>query len=348
MKRTILVLAGLLVFIGCNKKKSEETISKEQTVQKLTFDQFEEAPVINDINKVAFLVYPKNSKIKLYVQPDEESSFLEENFDVQETLFGETEVSNFYKIIYQVNNNPQNSKFAYVLKSEVDKDNELLLSEKDDLAEIRYININGKTLDGIKSLNSFATIELIDKAVYNDIYKKHPQNLLSNNNKPEVVDNFYIFRLRNGELKKIPKKTEEEDGVYELQVLGFSKELDRQFFQVLENKTPTGITAISTINNELNEIYFSSFPSYLKSSNLIANINNDEVGSLLVIQKYNPQDYTFQELYAINFTNFKIANPRNLIWDNNSNLYAEVHHPNTKTSTKNYKKQYVKITLNNL
>src|SRR5690554_8114689 len=84
-----------------------------------------------------FIVFPKDSLLKLYTTPNEKAASIELQLTGNETLFGETEVSNFYKIIYQVEQNPQNSRYAYVLKSDVDRDNELLLTEKDSLNEIR-------------------------------------------------------------------------------------------------------------------------------------------------------------------------------------------------------------------
>ncbi len=344
MKKYILALSVAFFVIACNKKEEKQQV--QPTKQELSFGQFEEAPVVDDIGKVPFIVYPKVPALKLYLHPDEKAPFLERNIEKTETLFGESEVSNFYKIIYQVEGNPQNSKFAYVLKSDVDRDNELLLSEKDDLYSVRYLNVNGRTIDGIKSFKDYGNVSLTDKTTYNTVFKNNPQTFLSNGNKPETTESSYTFRLRDGSLKELPKTVTGEDN-YELQYLGFSKDLDRQFFDVLEHGIKTHITSFSTINSELDEISFNGFPAFFKSKNLIASIGNDEAGCLLAIQQYNPQNYSMKELYTVNFTGFEISDSKSLLWDQNGNLYLEIHHPNTNT-TRNYKKQYLSISFRDL
>lgn len=341
MKKYILALTVGLFITACNKKKEEQQLPMPK--QEFSLEQFEEAPVIDDIGKVPFIVYPKIPTLKLYLHPDEKAPFIEQTIEKTETLFGESEVSNFYKIIYQVDRNPQKSKFAYVLKSDVDRDNELLLSGKDDLYQIRYINVNGKTIDNAKSFEDYGTVSLIDKTTYNTVFKNNQYPLLSNGNKPETSDSSYTFRLRNGSLKELQKTIPGEEN-HELQYLGFSKDLDRQFFNIAEHGTPTHITSFSTINDELGEVSFNGFPALLKSKNLIATIGNDEAGSLLVIRQYNPQNYSFKELYAVNFTGFEISDSKTLLWDQSGNLYLEIHHPNTNTN-RNYKKQYLSISF---
>ena len=346
MKKCMLYIGLALSTIACNKKDNEKTEVIQQK-QELTYDVFETARVVNDVSQVPFIVYPKSDRIHLYSQPNEKTDFIDQPITKLETLFGESEVSNFYKIIYQVDQNLQNSKYAYVLKSDVDKDNELLLTVDDELDRLRYININGNTNDEIKSLNKIGSIELIDKSVYNTVFKKNQYPLLTNSNKPALENNLYSFRLRTGELKEIPNQSNEE-GFYELNYLGFSKDFDRHFFQATLDQAPLNINSFSTINKELPEVHFQGFPVYLKSKQLVASIANDEAGVLLTIDQYNPENYTFTEQYAINLVNFNVANSKSLIWDNEGSLYLEIHHPNTNTSTKNYKKQYVKIQLNNL
>lgn len=347
MKKTFICLSILISLTACNKKSKDTIeINQAETQQELTFDRFEAAPIIDDISKVPFIVYPKESPIKLHVQPDEKSVYIEQELDKTETLFGYTEVSNFYKIIYQVDQNPQNSKYAYVLRSDVDKDNELMLSAEDDLNELRYINVNGETADNIKSFKSFGSIALIDKVTYNQIYQKKHHFLLKNNNKPTLADNLFSFRLRDGSLKEIPKTTNEE-GIYELEYTGFSEDLDRHFFKTTLDKNVLYYETFSTISNEIEEVVFQNLPSYSKSNHLIAYLTNDEVGSLLVVKKYNPQDYSFKEIYATNFTRFKVTS-KDLVWENDHTLLAEIHHPNTKTTAKDYKKQYIRITFLNL
>lgn len=344
MKKYILALSTVFFIIACNKKEEQQQL--QQPKLELSFGQFEEAPVVVDAGKIPFIVYPKVPTLKLYLHPDEKSPFMEQTIEKTETLFGESEVSNFYKIIYQVDRNPQNSKFAYVLKSDVDRDNELLLSEKDDLYSVRYLNVNGKTIDNIKSFKDYGTVSLIDKTTYNAEFKNNQQTFLSNGNKPEISATSYTFRLRDGSLKELQKTVTGEEN-YELEYLGFSKDLDRQFFNILENGMKTRITSFSTINDELEEVSFNGFPAFLKSKNLIASIGNDEAGSLLVIQQYNPQNYSFKELYTVNFTGFEISDAKTLLWDQNGNLYLEIHHPNTNTA-RNYKKQYLSISFSDL
>src|SRR5690554_7188107 len=46
-----------------------------------------------------FIVFPKDSLLKLYTTPNEKAASIELQLTGNETLFGETEVSNFYKII---------------------------------------------------------------------------------------------------------------------------------------------------------------------------------------------------------------------------------------------------------
>ena len=349
MKKTLFLACGLLIAGACNKKnpdKEPQTVSEKQH---LTFDHFQTGRVVTDISQVPFIVYPKENRIKLYVRPDEKAQYLEQTIEKTETLFGETEVSNFYKIIYQVDQNPQNAKYAYVLKSDVDKDNELLLTEKDRLDEIRYAQINGNYDDVNKSFNTIGMIELIDKKEYNEVFQKYPQYLLTNNNKPQLTDDVYSFRLRDGNLKEFPKKETAEDGITTWEYAGFSKDLDRQFFRAYQSESPSYYQAFSTINNEIEEEYFSSLPTFYKPNHLLAWIQDDETGCVLVIKKYNPQNYGFTELLVINFTNFKgSSSKQNLIWQNANTLLAEIHHPNTRTTSNNYTKQYVKITLNNI
>lgn len=347
MKKYAFCIGIMLMITACNNKQTENKTEIIQTKQQLTYDLFETARIVNNINQVPFIVYPKAETINLYQQPTENGGFIKQSITKLETLFGESEVSNFYKVIYQVDKNPQNSKYAYVLKSDVDKDNELLLTDADELDLLRYININGSSNNEIKSINKIGSINLIDKSVYNIVFKNNQYSLLSNSNKPELHNNLYSFRLRSGELQEIPNQSNEE-GFYELNYLGYSKDFDRQFFQATLDKAPLTINSYSTINKELPEIFFQAFPVYLKSKQLVASIANDEAGVLLVIQQYNPEDYTFTEQYALNLVNFNVSNSKSLIWDKDANLYLEVHHPNTNTSTNNYKKQYVKISLNNL
>jgi len=345
MKKYILSLSVILLITACNKKAEQHTHT-QVTKHQLSLDEFEEAPIVDDIGKVPFIVYPKTPILKLYLHPDEKASFVEQPIAKTETLFGESEVSNFYKIIYQIDGNPQKSKFVYILKSDVDRDNELLLSETDDLYPMRYISIKGKTLDNVKSFREFGTVKLVDKTTYNSVFKDNQYPFLSNGNKPQANEESYTFRLRNGDLRDLKKNVTGEDN-YELLYMGFSKDLDRQFFDVLENGIRRHITSFSTINAELEEISFNGFPAFFKNKNLIATIGNDETGSLLVIQQYNPQNYSFTELYAINFTGFKISDSKSLIWDQNGNLYLEIHHPNTNTA-RTYKKQYLTISFRDL
>ena len=348
MKKTFICLSVLFLLTACNKKSTDKTEIKETEIhQEVTFDRFEEAPVINDISRVPFIVYPKDSKIKLYVQPNEKADFIEQELTKTETLFGDTEVSNFYKIIYQVDQNPQNSKYAYVLRSDVDKDNELLLSENDHLNKVRYININGRVLNNVKSFDGYGSVSLIDKLEYNKVFQKNSHILLKTNNKPVLQNDIFSFRLRDGSLKEIPRVTNEE-GLYELEYVGFSEELDRHFFKTTLDKAFIYYESFSTINNEIEEVIFQDLPTYSKNTHLVAYFANDEVGSLLVVKKYNPQDYSFKEIYAINFTNFKVSSSKNLVWENEKTLVAEIHHPNTKTTSKDYKKQYIRIKFLNL
>ncbi|MBA5792811.1 hypothetical protein H1R17_02075 [Flavobacterium sp. xlx-214] len=347
MKKVFLLCIAAQIVISCNKKSDDkQTTPTQQTHQKITFDHFEEAPVINDITKVPFIVFAKEKSIKLYTQPDEKAVFIEQPLINTETLYGDTEVSNFYKIIYQVDQNPSKAKFAYVLKSDVNKDNELVLTEKDALDQVRYTEVNKVYNDKDKSFNSLGTVALIDKKVYNEAFAKNPQYILTSNNKPQSTESSFSFRLRDGQLKEFSKTTDE--GLTTLEYVGFSRDLDLQFFRESENGFPGNYIGKSTINNEMDDVYFSGIPTYFKSTNNVAFISNDEVGCLLVIKKYNSEDYSFKDLYVVNFTNFKVTNTKNLIWLNNNTLLAEIHHPNTRTTSKTYLKQYVKITLNNL
>lgn len=349
MKKTLFLACGLLIAGACNKKnpdKEPQTVSEKQH---LTFDHFQSARVVTDISQVPFVVYPKETSIKLYVRPDEKAQYIEQSIEKTETLFGETEVSNFYKIIYQVDQNPQQSKYAYVLRSDVNKDNELLLTNEDHLDEIRYAQINGKDVDTNKSFNAIGTVELIDKIAFNEVFQKYPQYLLTNNNKPQIADNVYSFRLRDGNLKELPKKETTKSGVTTWEYAGFSRDLDRQFFKAYQSESPSYYQAFSTINNEIEEEYFSSLPTFYKPKHLLAWIQDDETGCLLVVKKYNPQTYGFIELIVVNFTNFKASSSKqNLIWQDENTLLIEIHHPNTRTTSNNYTKQYVKITLKNI
>lgn len=342
MKKYVLALSFAICITSCTKKQDQQQSQK----QELVLEQFEDAPVVDDISKVPFIVYPKTPTLRLYLHPDEKAGFIEQSIGKTETLFGEAEVSNFYKIIYQVNRNPQNSKFVYILKSDVDRDNELLLSETDDLYSIRYINVGGKTMDNVKSFKEFGTVHLVDKTTYNTVFKNNQHPFLSSGNRPQVSDSSYAFRLRDGSLKELQKNVAGEED-YELRYMGFSKDLDRQFFEVFENGIKTRITSFSTINEELGEVSFHGFPAFFKNRNLVATIGNDEAGSLLTVQRYDPQNYSFTELYTVNFTGFEISDSKNLIWDENGNLYLEIHHPNTNTA-RNYKKQYLFISFKEL
>lgn len=288
MKKTFICLSILMFLTACNKKPTDKTEINQSTMQQeITFDRFETAPVIHDVSKIPFIVYPKESHIKLYVQPDEKAIYIDQELTKMETLFGDTEVSNFYKIIYQVDQNPQNSKYAYVLRSDVDKDNELLLSAEDDLNELRYLNVHGKTADNVKSFINFGSVSLIDKVTYNQIYQQKHQFLLKNNNKPTLNNNLFSFRLRDGSLREVPKETNEVK-LYELEYVGFSEDLDRHFFKTSLDKNVLYYETFSTISNGIDEVVFQNLPTYSKTNHLLAYFTNDEVGSLLVIKKYNP------------------------------------------------------------
>lgn len=346
MKKTLILLSSILILAACNKKSNNPgEKSMVESESKITFERFQNARVVYEISDVPFIVFPKDSLLKLYTTPNEKAASIELQLTGNETLFGETEVSNFYKIIYQVEQNPQNSRYAYVLKSDVDRDNELLLTEKDSLNEIRFARIKG-VYNESKTFDVIGSIELIDKSSYNQTFKNHPQYLLVSNNRPASDENTFSIRLRNGSLKKVSKAT--EDGKTTIEYTGYSRDLDRHFFRESHLETPRHYRAVSTINETIEDKLFADVPVYFKTNHLLASLTDNETGSLLIIEKYNPQNYSFTELLAVNFPNFKVSTSKNLIWEDHQTLLAEIHHPNTRTTSKDYKKQYVRMRISNL
>ncbi|HLW61850.1 MAG TPA: hypothetical protein VKY33_00485 [Flavobacterium sp.] len=346
MKKTLILLSGIFILVACNKKNEqhqEEVILK--TKKKIDFERFETARVVNKTTDVPFVVYAKDSLLNLYTRPNENAVFIQQTLTEKDTLYGETEVSNFYKIIYQVEQNPENSRYAYVLKSDVNKDNELLLTEKDSLNEIKSAKINGIYSEST-TFDAIGNVELINKSAYNEAFKNHPQYLLVSNNRPVSDENFFSIKLRNGSLKKVSKKSKNEE--ITLEYAGYSRDLDRHFFREFYLGTPRQYKAVSTINENIEDKYFADVPVYYKTNHLLASLSNNDTGTLLVIEKYNPQDYSFKELLAVNFTNFKVSTSKNLIWENSQTLLAEIHHPNTRTTSKNYKKQYIRIHISGI
>lgn len=346
MKKTIILLSSIFILTGCNKKSNDSEESQTIITQnEITFERFETARVVNEITDVPFIVFPKDSLLKLYTRPNEKAAFIELPFTKNKTLHGETEVSNFYKIIYQVEQNPENSRYAYVLKSDVERDNELLLTEKDSLNEIKSAKINGVYSEST-TFDAIGNVELINKSAYNEAFKNHPQYLLVSNNRPVSDENFFSIKLRNGRLKRLPKKSENEETT--LEYAGYSRDLDRHFFREFYLGTPSQYKAVSTINENIEDKYFADVPVYFKPNHLLASLTDDKTGCLLVIEKYNPQDYSFKKLLTVNFANFKVSTSKNLIWENNQTLLAEIHHPNTRTTSKNYKKQYIRIHISDI
>src|SRR5690554_649997 len=346
MRKTLILLSGIFILVACNKKNEqhqEEVILK--TKKKIDFERFETARVVNKTTDVPFVVYAKDSLLNLYTRPNENAVFIQQTLIEKDTLYGETEVSNFYKIIYQVEQNPENSRYAYVLKSDVERDNELLLTEKDSLNEIRSVRIKG-VYNESKTFDVIGSIELIDKSSYNQTFKNHPQYLLVSNNRPASDENTFSIRLRNGSLKKVSKAT--EDGKTTIEYTGYSRDLDRHFFRESHLETPRHYRAVSTINETIEDKLFADVPVYFKTNHLLASLTDNETGSLLIIEKYNPQNYSFTELLAVNFPNFKVSTSKNLIWEDHQTLLAEIHHPNTRTTSKDYKKQYVRMRISNL
>lgn len=346
MKKTIILLSSIFILTGCNKKSNDSEENQAIITQnEVTFERFETARVVNKITDVPFIVFPKDSLLKLYTRPNENAVFIKQTLTEKDTLYGETEVSNFYKIIYQVEQNPENSRYAYVLKSDVERDNELLLTEDDALDEIKDVRING-VYNNIQTFNAIGSIELLNKKEYNETFLNHPQYLLSSGNQPASGLNGYSLRLRNGSLKNILK--ESEDGKTKLIYAGHSRDLDRHFFKKSRSGTIDYYKAVSTINENIEDKYFADVPVYFKPNHLLASLTDDKTGCLLVIEKYNPQDYSFKELLTVNFTNFKVSTSKNLIWENSQTLLAEIHHPNTRTTSKNYKKQYIRIHISGI
>lgn len=338
MKNLAIVL-GILTLTACQQKSNQLDLeeTKEVTISN-PFDRFESARIVLKASDVPFIVYSKNKTLKLYSKPNENSKFINQEILPIDTLYGETEVSNFYKIIYQINQIPEQSKYAYVLKSNVYRDNELELTLEDNIDELKFAQIDGNHIDA-RSFNAIGTIKLIDKTEYNKVFQSKPQYLLSSNNRPLTNDDSYVLRLRNGNSKTISKRSENSKIEYE----GYAKDLDRHFFKETDDNQQMHYFAVSTINETITDRTFNDVPVYLKSKYLLASFANNTIGSTLVIERYNPQNYTFKELVRIHFKNFKVSSSKRLIWENENTLLAEIHHPNTKTTSRNYKKQYISL-----
>lgn len=344
MKKSITIALCMVFLIACQEKTPKATIDKNKSIISSTpYDRFESARIVLKTSDVPFIVYSKHQTIRLYSKPNEKSKFIDEELLATDTLYGETEVSNFYKIIYQVGQIPEQSKYAYVLKSDVYRDNELELTEQDHIDELKFAVIDGNHKD-VRSFEAIGTIELIDKVEYNKIFQSKPQYLLSTTNPPINNEESYVLRLRNGNSKTITKQIENISVEYE----GYAKYLDRHFFKKTDHTQQPLYFAVSTINETIENRTFNDIPVYLKSKQLLASFANTTTGSTLVIERYNSQDYTFKELIRVQFTNFKVSSSKKLIWKNDNTLLAEVFHPKTRTTSRYFKKQYIKLHFSDL
>lgn len=329
---------------ACQQKTPKNTIDNNTSITtSKPYDRFESARTVLKVSDVPFIVYSKHQTIRLYSKPNEKSKFIDEKLLATDTLYGETEVSNFYKVIYQVEQIPEQSKYVYVLKSDVYRDNEFELTVQDRIDELKFAVINGVQKD-VRSFEAIGNIELIDKLEYNKTFQSKPQYLLSRTNPPINNETSYILKLRNGSSRIITKQSESASIEYE----GYSKDLDRHFFKKIDQTQQPFYVSVSTINETIENRRFSDIPVYLKSKQLLASFTNTSTGSTLVIERYNSQDYTFKELVRVHFANFKVSSSKKLIWKNDNTLLAEIFHPKTRTTSRDFKKQYIKLHFSNL
>jgi hypothetical protein len=347
MKKILAGISLISLTVSCKKEaaSSPVEIKKDSTQQKILnqkaeISDFKEAQQVENIHDVPFEVYSRIDSVSFYTEPKADAKVLKIKNDKLNNYYGFNDLNDFFEIHYTIAYQPNRTITAYVSKKEFTKDSQLSL-QGTDINEIRSSTVKGIDDFKTKTSSTYAVISIIDEASYLQAQSESLNERISHN--PNVHFDGKAWSLN---FLKINQKEVDEEAEYSNQYIGFSHVTQREFFMGENNYNNDQYYTAYRSSKQDEGTAFTGYPAINTTLKLIACINpNSDVGSDFTLTHYNPQTDSFENLLYINFTNFKVADSRSLIWVTSKTLYFKANHLNTNTTDPAHKTEYLKIEL---
>ncbi len=354
LHHSIYTLSLLSLVLGCTACSQNNQVKTSPTEeQKLQLDSvaqvadFEVVPHINHHAEAPFSVVTKLKSFTLYTQADKASKRMTiEVSPINQfgSLYGFGEVTDFFKVHYQLINDPRTTVLAYVSKEEFIKSSKQQITGN--INEIRYMQINGQDVDTAK-LKSHVLLEPIDEQTYQKLLKQASRNSLLDASQKLEKDskNNYLLKFSTGEIQEVPAKEDEEGSVIIRTYLGYAPSLNAQIFKaVTDQEAP--IYEIYNLDQEYVQ-FLVGLPKLSPDQKMFIAGDNDREGfanlNLSLIRNKK-----IENKYYINYTKFLFVDPDRIEWLDNKTLICAVVNPNALSSDRSKKEiipQYVRIVL---
>lgn len=350
MKSIFFFCISVLFLNSCHQQVSNQTTTfindslPEGSLADIS--DFDSTAPVDNVNEVNFFVYTKLDSVTLYTQPQAQAKSLRIVNDRFNNYYGFEDLGDFFKLHYQIKNNPPTTIVAYVSKQEFTKDSQLSL-QGIDLNVIRSSAQNGVDDHTTKSFSKLGTISLIDEATYLQAKKQtNTEPLIPN---PEMKFDGSAWSLSSSGAKdfQVVKYLVGAEENTEYTYRGRSSTINREIF--LEQDHMSGMDHYVGYDPDAPDetpTYFSSPPIILPTHGLVATIrtNTDQMTDF-VLTGYDHQANTLTILLYANFTNFKVPDTSSLFWVDSRTLYFKATHSNTRISDPTYKSEYLKLQL---
>lgn len=343
-KTSLLLLGVTLCLIACKKEETKTELIQNDSVSfsnKITFKDFKKIKGVANVNDVPFTLHTDLDSVHFFVSPDLNAANLKVLNDKFDNHYGFEEKDDFYSIHYSIGGVLDNSIEVFVLKTEFVKASDLMF-KGENLNEIRSSDYQSKNDIENKSFAKFGNVTEITEAEY-----KKAQHLKTTEsfvkNADMKLDGAFWTNPKTG-FKKA-KIVESEEGEITYDYIGFSKSfgselfledyMSDQFYIFYNSETAEPMKRVSSF-----------FPHILSTSPFILElVNNFDVGSDLIVKQFDKEAKTIHDILYVNFTNFKIANSKEVFWTDKNTIYAEVFPINSKEEQGRQHKSYVKIVL---
>ncbi|MBW3519026.1 hypothetical protein [Flavobacterium sp. NKUCC04_CG] len=353
------VLAAVIVLIsGCqDKPKNAEGVSDGAIQTEEAVSPVKGAADVSDFKVVANIDSHMDAKFSinaledffvLYTAEDLNSKSIAIAVSSQNQfgslyVFGESE--KFYRVHYQLVNEPRTTVLAYVPKNLFTKDSHQQIKSTVDLNTVRSISIKGKDINA-KSFEKYGRVSFSDEGLYKQAMAKIPMLTEPNDqvtqNKKEIIINTPSGK------HSLEKHSFDDEVETQLSLIGYSAIANKVIIKEVVDMQE--YYAFYDINKpKESTINMSGLPRIASDKKRFVALHNaNDVGidfSLWVIHSGNLELDTY-----VNFTEFKLFAEDSYAWLDDKTIIVKVLHSNSLNTViqrqeTDLKPQFIKIKL---